>query len=283
MTFRFVQVTDHHLTASESQLTRGFSTNYSFRAVMQHIAQHAGADAESGKRGPSFIVSTGDLVEKDPPAAYRAVRHLLRAQTEHVRAPGPVRVSLDGMGETPMYFLPGTHDDFPSMLQRLFPGSWKSSPKPGTPDRLNAWFEHAGVRFVCLDWGRKDKAISIPEMFDFLPIALDTKLPVVILTHHHVAPSGAAWLDAFIADDVDRFWEIVRGKHVLGVLSGHIHMTTETVVEGIPALTVRSTCFQFARQAQPLLTLEPPHYRLVTIDGDVLTSEVVEVALWERR
>jgi hypothetical protein len=56
-------------------------------------------------------------------------------------------------------------------------------------------------------------------------------------------------------------------------------MTTETMVEGIPVLTLRSTAFQFARQARPLLTLEPPQYRLVTIDGDTLSSKVVEVAL----
>jgi 3',5'-cyclic AMP phosphodiesterase CpdA len=101
----------------------------------------------------------------------------------------------------------------------------------------------------------------------------------VILTHHHVAPIGVPWLDNFIADDIDRFWQTVRGKSVLGVLSGHVHMTTETIVEGIPVLTLRSTGFQFARHPQPLLTLEPPHYRVVTIAGGVLTSRVVEVAI----
>jgi 3',5'-cyclic AMP phosphodiesterase CpdA len=281
MAFSFVQVTDHHLTSSESMLTRGFSTNYSFRAVMGHIAKHSGSGAGASWEAPSFIVSTGDLGDINPPAGYRAARRLLHPRQVLVSAPGPLTVSLNGTDETPMYLLPGNHDDGVAMARALFPGSPRSRAS-GSPDRLNTWFEHEGVRFVFVDWGRRAKASSTPEMFELLSTALEAGHPAVILTHHHVAPCGAAWLDDFIADDVDRFWAALRGKHVLGVLSGHIHMTTETVVEGIPALTVRSTCFQFAQQARPLLLLEPPHYRVVTIDGDVLTSRVVEVALWGR-
>jgi len=279
MALSFVQVTDHHLTADDSVLTRGFSTNYSFRAVIRHVAEHAGAATDPQGRVPSFIVSTGDLGESDPSGAYLALRQILRARVERVKAPGPAMVSLDGFGELPMYFLPGNHDDLMGMYRTIFPGSQESSPTHALPDRMNTWFDQAGIRFVCLDWGRRDKAISTPDLFDTLSGALADRRPAVILTHHHVAPCGAPWLDHFIADDIDRFWEALRGRNVLGVLSGHVHMTTETVVEGIPVLTLRSTAFQFARQARPLLTLEPPQYRLVTIDGNVLTSQVFEVTL----
>jgi 3',5'-cyclic AMP phosphodiesterase CpdA len=280
MAFSFVQVTDHHLTASESVLTRGFSTNYAFRTVMRHIAEHPGADGAGPV--PSFIVSTGDLGDQDPPAGYRAARRLLGTRQEAVRPPGPLTVSLNGTDEIPMYFLPGNHDDATAMARTLFPGSRRGGAS-GSPDRLNTWFEHGGIRFVFVDWGRRAKASSTPEMFDFLSQVLAAGGPSVILTHHHVAPCGAAWLDEFIADDVDRFWDTLRGKNVLGVLAGHIHMTTETVVERIPVLTVRSTCFQFARRARPLLTLESPQYRIMTIDGDKLTSRVIEVSLGRLR
>jgi 3',5'-cyclic-AMP phosphodiesterase len=279
MAFSFVQITDHHLTARESLLTRGFSTNYAFRAVLGHIAEHAGADGP--ETAPSFIVSTGDVGDVDPPAGYRAARRLLKARREAVAAPGPLAVSLDGTHETPLYVFPGNHDDVGAMAGSLFRDRSPSAALDQA-GRLHTWFERDGVRFVFIDWGRRAKASSSPEMFDFLSTALETRLPAVILTHHHVTPCGAAWLDDFIADDVERFWAALRGKRVLGVLSGHIHMTTETVVAGIPVLTVRSTCFQFARQARPLLTLEPPHYRVVTIEGDALTSRVVEVELWGR-
>jgi 3',5'-cyclic AMP phosphodiesterase CpdA len=279
MAFSFFQITDHHLTASETVLTHGFSTNYAFRRVVQHLAAHVGREISRSGSIPSFIVSTGDLGEVNPLEAYRAAPQFLRARVEGVKAPGPATVTLDGVGDMPMYFLPGNHDDLDGMYLHLFPGNGESGGAEGHPARMNLWFEHEGVRFVCLDWGREAKAISTPEMFNFLSVALDDGQPAVILTHHHVAPIGVAWLDAFIADDVDRFWEIVRDKQVLGVLAGHVHMTTETVVEGIPVMTLRSTAFQFARQARPLLTLEPPHYRLVTIDRGVLTNKVFEVAL----
>jgi hypothetical protein len=109
--------------------------------------------------------------------------------------------------------------------------------------------------------------------------ALQTDLPSVILTHHQVAPVGVAWLDAFIAPEMPRFWEIVAGKRVIGVLAGHVHMTHEQLVAGIPVLTLRSTAFQFARSDEPLVALEPPHYRFVTIHNDVLTSRIFEVPL----
>lgn len=273
MAFSFIQVTDHHLTADESVLRHGFSTNYAFRAVLRHIAAHA----EEIK--PTFIVSTGDLGETDPPGAYRAAAQMLHARVEGACAPGPVPVSLDGSAELPMYFLPGNHDDLATMFRLLFPGGDGSAPPFASPDRMDRCFESSGVRFVCVDWGRADKAHSAPATFDFLSGALKDGSPAVVLTHHQVAPTGAAWLDRFIADDVARFWEALRGKNVLGVLSGHVHMTTETEVDGVPVFTLRGTGFQFARQARPLLTLESPHYRVVTIDDGVLTSKVVEVAL----
>jgi 3',5'-cyclic AMP phosphodiesterase CpdA len=279
MAFSFIQITDHHLTESETVLTHGFSTNYAFRMVTQHLSAHIRSQADLPGVTPRFIVSTGDLGEMNPLEGYRSASRILRTRVEGVKAPGPVPVTIDGAGEMPMYFLPGNHDDLASMLQHFFPGNGEPAQADGDPERLNLWFEHDGVRFVCLDWGRDARATSTPAMFDFLASALEDRHPVVILTHHHVVPIGVAWLDAFVAGDIDRFWEIVRGKKVLGILAGHVHMTTEHVVEGIPVMTLRSTAFQFARQERPLLTLEPPHYRLVTIDGDVLTSRVFEVRL----
>jgi Icc protein len=279
MAFSFFQITDHHLTSSDTALTRGFSTNYAFRTMMQHLAAHLTHQAGVGGIAPEFIISTGDLGEPDPLEAYRVAPQLLGASVKDIEAPGPLRVTMGGLDHMPMYFLPGNHDDLPGMIRHLFPGSKGSGPAGREPERLNVRFARNGIRFVCLDWGRDAKAISTPGMFDFLAASLEDEQPAIILTHHHVAPIGVAWLDNFIADDIGRFWEVVRGKRVLGVLAGHVHMTNETVVEGIPVMTLRSTAFQFARQDRPLLTLEPPQYRVVTIDGDTLTSETFEVAL----
>ena len=66
MSLSFIQITDHHLPEAESNLTKGFSPWYAFRAVMRHIAEHH-ADVD-------FIVSTGDLVDQGTDAEYRYFR-----------------------------------------------------------------------------------------------------------------------------------------------------------------------------------------------------------------
>ncbi|OQA43442.1 MAG: 3',5'-cyclic adenosine monophosphate phosphodiesterase CpdA [Chloroflexi bacterium ADurb.Bin325] len=265
MAFSFVQITDHHLQESESATVRGFATWVSYRAVLRHIAQHVAGHID-------FIVSMGDLVDPAPDPAYRAVLAALHADPAGATAPGPLRVTAEGLEDMPMYFVPGNHDDLSAMLRVLFPGS---------PDmeRMNVRFEHRGVRFVCLDWGRDPSAQATPELFEFLAESLADDRPAVILTHHAVAPVGAAWLDQFLARDVDRFWNIVRGRNVLGVLAGHVHMSTEELVAGVPVYTLRSTGFQFARQDQPATLLQPPHYRLITIHDGVLTSRLYEVSI----
>ncbi len=265
MAFSFVQITDHHLQESEGATVHGFATWASYRAVLRHIARHVSSHID-------FIFSMGDLVDPAPDSAYRAVLAALHADPTGTAAPGPLRVSAEGLNGMPMYFMPGNHDDLAAMLRVLFPGS-------DDMERMNVRFEHQGVRFVCIDWGRDPYALSTPDMFEFLEESLVDGAPSVIMTHHPVAEVNAAWLDQFLARDTDRFWEIVRGKNVLGVLAGHVHMSTEQLIENIPVYTLRSTGFQFARQAQPATLLQPPHYRLVTIHDGMLTSRLYEVSI----
>lgn len=265
MAFSFVQITDHHLQESENATVHGFATWASYRAVLRHIAQHVAGHID-------FIVSMGDLVDPAPDSAYRAVLRALHADPTGATAPGPLRVTAEGLKDMPMYFMPGNHDDLSAMLRVLFPGSKDM-------ERMNVRFEHQGIRFVCIDWGRDPYALSTPEMFEFLEESLADGMPAVILTHHPVAEVDAAWLDQFLARDTDRFWEIVRGKNVLGVLAGHVHMSTEKLVRNIPVYTLRSTGFQFARQDHPATLLQPPHYRLVTIHDGILTSRLYEVSI----
>ena len=69
------------------------------------------------------------------------------------------------------------------------------------------------------------------------------------------------------------------GAGVLGIFCGHTHISYEIEVAGIPVMGVRSTAFQFLLQDAPLTTLQPPHYRKVTVRDGVMTSELFEVKL----
>jgi 3',5'-cyclic-AMP phosphodiesterase len=47
----------------------------------------------------------------------------------------------------------------------------------------------------------------------------------------------------------------------------------------VPVYGVASTSFQFGLTDDPVLTLEPPAYRRVTVDDGILTTRVYEVPL----
>jgi Icc protein len=277
VSLRFAQITDHHLAAGD--LLWGYSTLHALRTVLRHIAEHAGP--------LDFIVSTGDLVEHGTAAEYRMFLDLIGAEPAGAY-PGPLIARGEGLPGLPLYALPGNHDARPALLRSLFPASPPAVPSgdaSGSSEagaqryRLHAWFEWGGVRFVCVDWGPGNKAESTPDLPAFLDAALGSG-PAVILMHHHVAPMGIARLDALIADDVAAFADVVARRNVLAILAGHTHATYERSIAGVPIYGLRSTCFQFAPvEGELLRCLQPPHYRVVTIEGRTLTSEIVEVPL----
>jgi 3',5'-cyclic-AMP phosphodiesterase len=265
MDFSFVQITDHHLTASETELLNGFSTRHALRTVLRHVAQNIGNHAD-------FIVSTGDLVENPSEIAYQAFLQMLNARNTSSEMPGPVFISAEGFQEFPLYLLPGNHDDRNNFFKCLFP---KSLPVP----LMNVAFTHKEIQFICLDWGPHSKATAHPETLNFLAHSLETDLPSIILMHHQLVAIGSRWLDDFIADDVTRFWKIVIGHNVLGIFCGHVHTTYERVISNIPVFGLRSTACSFVLQDEPLACLLPPHYRLVTVHNGVLTTRIFEVPL----
>lgn len=265
MTFSFIQITDHHLCESETQLRLGFSPAYAFRAVLRHIAGQVADQAD-------FIISTGDLSESATDQAYQTVRQMLALEDQIAAAPGPYAITCEGLHHFPMYFLPGNHDDRHIFVRNLFP-----STAPAT--LLNASFMHQGIQFICLDWGAKAQSVIYPETLDFLKRALHNPAPSIVIMHHHLASLGRRWLDDFIAAEADRFWETVAGRNVLGIFCGHAHTTYELTVKNIPVFGLRSTAFPFAPLDEVLMCLQPPHYRLITVQNGRLRTRVFEVPL----
>jgi 3',5'-cyclic-AMP phosphodiesterase len=266
--FSFIQITDHHLLESPEQIREGFVPGHALRMVMKHIAENVADKAD-------FVLSTGDLVEPPTEAAYACAIRLLGLDSS-AALPGPQHANVEGLHDYPMYFLPGNHDDRQLLTSCLFPNS---SPV----DLYNLTFEHKGIQFVLLDWGPESKAVFRRETRNFLYQALQSELPSVIVCHQHVKPIGSRWLDSFIADEIDDFWEIVTApgirEKVLGILCGHAHITYEDEYEGIQILGLRSTAYPFAKTDGPTVILAPPHYRFITIKNDVLTSRIYKVLI----
>jgi 3',5'-cyclic AMP phosphodiesterase CpdA len=236
--------------------------------VMKHIAGHVADRAD-------FIISTGDLVEPPTNKAYQCAIKLLGMQTAG-SWPGPQKINVEGLKEYPFYYLPGNHDDRELLRRYLFPNSRQL-------DSYNFTFVHRGIQFIFMDWGPESKAVFLPETREFLTNALRFDLPSVIVCHQHVKPIGSRWLDDFIADDIDQFWDIVAKpgikEKILGILCGHVHITYEDEYKGIQILGLRSTAYPFAKTDEIEIILAPPHYRFVSIQNNVLTSRVYKVLI----
>jgi len=101
--------------------------------------------------------------------------------------------------------------------------------------------------------------------------------------HQHVKPIGSRWLDEFIADDIDQFWELLAKpgikEKILGILCGHVHITYEDEYRGIQILGLSSTAYPFAKTDEVLVILAPPHYRFLSIQNNVLTSRIYKVPI----
>jgi 3',5'-cyclic-AMP phosphodiesterase len=264
--FSFIQITDHHLLESEDALLEGFCPGFAFRMVMRHIAENTADKAD-------FILSTGDLVNDCTDKAYQSTLKMLGIDSS-VPLPGPQKINMEGLNEYPLYFLPGNHDDRSRVSRYLFSNS--------TPSGLyNLTFMHKGVQFILMDWGPESKAQFLPETREFLTNALQADMPSVLVCHQHVKPIGSRWLDEFIADDIDAFWDTVasvKGR-VLAILSGHVHITYEEEHAGIPILGLRSTAYPLARTDEIVGLLAPPQYRYVTIQNGILTSRIYTVVI----
>ena len=267
MNFSFVQITDHHLTASEGEYVHGFATRYAFRTVLRHIADNPAAQAE-------FVLSSGDLVDEGSEASYRAFLEMFNIHEPQALPPGPLQLAQPGLPRLPFYVMPGNHDDRGLFVKTLFPGS---QPMP----LVNASFIYKGAQFILLDWGPESKADAHPEMLAFLEQALESGLPAIIVMHHQLVPIGIPVLDGYIADDLTRFWELLHGRRVLGILCGHVHASYEVLMHGIPVYGLRSTAPPYnSHSSSPDSAVWPcPHYRVIHVTDEGLKTEVVEVPL----
>lgn len=265
MSFSFIQITDHHLGASERDHLRGYATSAALARVLDHIAQR---DAH----GADFIVSTGDLVKRGTDEEYGFARQFLGLIDGGAAPPGPLTMNWPGMPALPFYVIPGNHDTRAEFSRNLFPSA---SPA----EAIHTAFDHGGIRFVSVDTGTNGRQGEFsPEGIAWLRHHLQDGQPAIILLHHHPVPTGLSFLDEGLSPQLDTFWQIVASGNVLGILFGHSHAMVEDEVGGIPALGLQATCFSFAEQDGVLYRIMPElRYRVVTVDAKEMRSQVHEV------
>jgi 3',5'-cyclic-AMP phosphodiesterase len=165
---------------------------------------------------PDFIVVSGDLTNRGDRESYLELRRLL--------------ADID----VPILLALGNHDDREAFYEVML-----EQPECGV-----APYDYArdcdGLRVIVLDSSAAKQVYGSlePEQFSWLEdeLAANPELPKLVVIHHPPAPMHLPIFDHinFAATDEARLQSMLEGRHVIGVLSGHVHYDQVSVRHGVP-------------------------------------------------
>ncbi|BCH21206.1 metallophosphoesterase [Mesorhizobium sp. L-8-3] len=168
---------------------------------------------------PSFVVASGDLTNRGDAESFKALKSVM------------ARLDL------PVVYALGNHDTREGFYRGFLDRA----------EDLDAPYFHDqvidGVHLITLDSsipGQIGGAIE-PEQFAWLERVLETHadLPKLIVSHHPPAIGDegefAPWR-SIRGEDTARLAALLKGRNVVGILSGHIHYDRVTVWHGIPVV-----------------------------------------------
>lgn len=243
---RLVQISDTHFGREPGFEFDGVNPRRSLACLIGQIRrQDPGVDA---------LLATGDLSHDGSPESYIALRDALQ----------PL--------ETPVFCIPGNHDD-PEAMQRFLTGGWVVCPETV---QLGDW--HLLFLSTYLHGSQGGRLGSRRLAALDAGLRAQPQRHALVVMHHPPVPIGSAWMDAMGLEDGEDFFAVLdRHPQVRGVLWGHIHQQVETQRNGVRLLGAPSTCVQFKPGATRYERddLPPGHRRLILCyDGRILTQVV---------
>jgi 3',5'-cyclic-AMP phosphodiesterase len=241
---KLVQITDCHLGINNGDLLLSMNPDESLVDVLNLINVQQNEIA--------LVLATGDIANDASLSAYQRFFSTVSNQLK-----------------TPMAWLPGNHDDDHVMTLVL-------------PESKHQSIEFDSWVILMLDSHVPNKVyghFSQTEL-DFLSRALATHLDkyILICFHHQPVPIGSRWMDRYIIQNADVFWEIIRPySNIKGVLWGHVHQEFDELRNGIRLLSTPSTCIQFApNQINFMVEASMPGYRWLILNDDGTIKTGVE-------
>jgi Icc protein len=250
-TLSLVQVTDTHLTGTETGCLLGMNTTRSAKGVI---------DAVLATESAECILVTGDIAADGQTEAYRQLEALLGTSV-------------------PSLWLPGNHDDVsshkdryaPHMKRRLRAKHWDvvmlETQVEGEVGGVLSTAEIAALRSAVDDARQANKAL-------------------LVATHHPLRLLESAWLDEQSVKNASEALEIIKPiADRAALISGHVHQESDEVINGIRMMTTPSTCVQFAPRSRDfaLDDTDPGYRRLLLHPNAGIETQVVRISDEENR
>lgn len=205
---RFIHLTDLHICHPDAGAP-------GHKAANPDVLREVVGIINAMETQPEFVVASGDLTDLGDTQSYALFHEI----TKDLKAP--------------LIKALGNHDKRAAFHEVL--GN-AGSDAPYFHDA-----RHGGVHVITLD-------TSIPghvaggicdAQFDFLAAALDREadLPKLLVMHHppRVDPDGLPW-GTIDSDSTARLADLIQGRNLAGILSGHIHINRVMHWRGVPII-----------------------------------------------
>jgi 3',5'-cyclic AMP phosphodiesterase CpdA len=251
----FVQLSDTHILPTDDARLFGLDPSAGLRAVLARVRELEVA--------PAFFLVTGDIANGGEAASYERFR-------EHL-------AEIEGFG-VPVLLGLGNHDArVPFRQVVLGQADASDETQPYYYSRIVA-----GLRILMLDSripGEADGALGRDQL-DWLEGQLSHPTDAagdIVVVHHPVLPRGVPRLNDYLLRDRDALGEVLAGRRVLGILSGHSHVNTIGLFAGIFSATATSTAFLLDPSIpEGGRVLDGGGFNLCTVrDGRLLVNPVV--------
>ena len=211
---RVLQLTDCHLFAEESGKLLGVRTADSFKAVLQAIInQQAVFD---------LIIVSGDISQDYSVASYQRFAHAIAVL------------------KTPVFFVPGNHDDGP-LMYRIFDQYGVHTERSLICGNWHFVFLNSEVYSVPHGWIERSELNFLKECYDAYP-----ELNTVVVVHHLPRLVHSRWLDTQTMHNQDEFNNCIAAcPNIKLVLCGHVHQEYDQVFNNVRYIATPSTSIQF--------------------------------------
>ncbi len=234
---KVLQLTDTHLTASKDGHLLGMQTSHSLDCVLDLVTlRHTDID---------LVLITGDLSQDGTAASYELLgQHLQRL-------------------DAPSCWLPGNHDDAANMDSVDAPGREKARVVKG---------KHWQIVLLNSQVPGKVYGELAADQLQLLEQSLQQspQLHTLITFHHHPKPMGSRWIDNIGIRNCDELLAIVeRYDNAKCLLWGHVHQSSDEVINGVRYLSSPSTCVQFEPNSEDFsVDRKGPGYRWLVLNPD---------------